>query len=110
MTQFEWPNRSIYFKRHTTAKTAALDHNFLRSGLVAPNAGPVIVKVLFALMTHESGPWAASTVPTTLSSVLAYLEVDDDAEMIASPDPINRLVEGECGGADVAVRMRVSVP
>jgi hypothetical protein len=110
MTQFEWPNRSIYFKRHPTAKTAASDHNHLRSGLVAPNAGLSYLESPFCTHDHESGPWAASTVPTPSSSVLAYLEVDDDAEMIASPDPINRLVEGECGSADVAVRMRVSVP
>jgi hypothetical protein len=36
MTQFEWPNRSLYFKRHTTAKTAASDHDSLRSCAAQP--------------------------------------------------------------------------
>jgi hypothetical protein len=58
--------------------------------------------------TPESRKWLPRREP--LSTVLPDLEIYDDAEMIASPDPIGRLVEGECGPADAAVRTRVSVP
>jgi len=44
------------------------------------------------------------------SSVSADLEIDNDPEMIADPDPLARLIERECGDADGTARLRMRWP
>jgi hypothetical protein len=54
-------------------------------------------------------PAGVSGGPSAGSVVRADLNVDDDAEVVVGPEAVSRLVEPECCGADVAVRLRVGV-